>query len=104
MADDIPLSPLGRGQGEGAEGEGAHGEGTRRRAPRALRHVTFMIGLAITLALVVTAAVSSVYTPRDPLEMSIEGRLQAPTPAHPLRADTFARTLPARPIRRAITS
>src|SRR6266446_9794713 len=104
MADDISLSPLGRGQGEGAHGEGAHGEGTRRRAPRALRHVTFMIGLAITLALVVTAAVSVFYTPRDPLEMSIAGRLQGPTPAHPLGTDQFGRDLLSRIMQGAITS
>ena len=53
------------------------------RRGRAFRHVTFVIGLAITLALVATAAVSLFYTPRDPLEMSIAGRLQGPTPAHP---------------------
>src|SRR5260370_41353996 len=99
MADDISLSPPGRGQGEGADGEG-----TRRRAPRALRHVTFMIGLAITLALLVTAAVSVFYTPRDPLEMSIEGRLQGPTPAHLLGTDQFGRDLLSRIMQGAITS
>ena len=99
MADDISLSPPGRGQSEGA-----HGEGTRRRAPRALRHVTFMIGLAITLALVITAAVSVFYTPRDPLEMSIAGRLQGPTPAHPLGTDQFGRDLLSRIMQGAITS
>ena len=68
------------------------------------RHVTFMIGLAITLALVATAAVSLVYTPRDPLEMSIAGRLQGPTPAHPLGTDQFGRDLLSRVMRGAITS
>jgi peptide/nickel transport system permease protein len=104
MADDISLSPRGRGQGEGAQGEGAHGEGTPRRTPRALRHVTFMIGLAITLALLATAAVSVVYTPRDPLEMSIAGRLQGPTAAHPLGTDQFGRDLLSRIMQGAITS
>ncbi len=99
MADDNSLSPLGRGQGEGA-----HGEGAPRRTPRALRHVTFMIGLAITLALVITAAVSVFYTPRDPLEMSIAGRLQGPTPAHPLGTDQFGRDLLSRIMQGAITS
>ena len=51
---------------------------------RALRHVTFVIGLAITCALLATAALSLVYTPRDPLEMSIAGRLQGPSAAHAL--------------------
>ena len=50
----------------------------RVRRARPFRHVTFTLGLAITLALVATAAVSLVYTPRDPLEMSIAGRLAGP--------------------------
>ncbi len=54
------FSPQGRGQGEGW-----------RRRFRAGRHVTFTIGFVITLALLATAVVSLVYTPRDPLEMSI---------------------------------
>jgi peptide/nickel transport system permease protein len=75
-----------------------------RRTPRALRHVTFMIGLAITLALVITAAVSVFYTPRDPLEMSIAGRLQGPTTTHPLGTDQFGRDLLSRIMQGAITS
>src|SRR5260370_34125272 len=99
MPADLPPSPRGRGPGGGADGEG-----TRRRAPRALRHVTFMIGLAITLALLVTAAVSVFYTPRDPLEMSIAGRLQGPTTGHPLGTDQFGRDLLSRIMQGAITS
>lgn len=68
------------------------------------RHVTFVIGLAITLTLLATAAVSLVYTPRDPLEMSISGRLQGPTAAHPLGTDQFGRDLLSRVMRGAITS
>ena len=73
-----------------------------RRRPG--RHVTFVIGLVITLALVATAAVSLVYTPRDPLEMSIASRLQGPTPAHPLGTDQFGRDLLSRVMRGAITA
>jgi peptide/nickel transport system permease protein len=73
-----------------------------RRRPG--RHVTFMIGLVITLALLATAAVSLVYTPRDPLEMSIAGRLQGPTATHPLGTDQFGRDLLSRVMRGAITS
>ena len=73
-----------------------------RRRPG--RHVTFLIGLAITAALLLTAAVSLVYTPRDPLEMSIAGRLQGPTAAHPLGTDQFGRDLLSRVMRGAITS
>ena len=63
-----------------------------------------MIGLVITLALIATAAVSLVYTPRDPLEMSIAGRLQGPTLAHPLGTDQFGRDLLSRVMRGAITA
>jgi len=63
-----------------------------------------VIGLVITLALVATAAVSLVYTPRDPLEMSISSRLQGPTLAHPLGTDQFGRDLLSRVMRGAITS
>ena len=51
---------------------------TRRRP---LRHVTFTLGAAITLALLVTAALSLVYTPADPLAMSIAGRVCRGRPA-----------------------
>src|SRR5258705_8508163 len=66
------------------------------RRTRPFRHVTFTLGLAITLALVLTAAVSLVYTPRDPLEMSITGRLEGPSPAHWLGTDQFGRDLLSR--------
>ena len=73
-------------------------------ALRPLRHVTFTVGLVITLLLVVTAGLSLVYTPRDPLEMSITGRLQAPTAAHPLGTDQFGRDLLSRVMTGAVTS
>jgi peptide/nickel transport system permease protein len=69
--------------------------GLVRRA-RPLRHITFTLGLAITLALVLTAAVSLVYTPRDPLEMSMEARLEGPSESHPLGTDQFGRDLLSR--------
>jgi peptide/nickel transport system permease protein len=71
---------------------------------RALGHVTFTVGLIITAALVTTAAVSLVYTPRDPLEMSIAGRLQGPSEAHPLGTDQFGRDLLSRIMTGAVTS
>ena len=74
------------------------------RARRVFSHVTFVAGLVITLALIVTAAVSLVYTPRDPLEMSIAGRLQGPSPAHPLGTDQFGRDLLSRVMQGATTS
>ncbi|HYB42796.1 MAG TPA: ABC transporter permease [Candidatus Methylomirabilis sp.] len=76
----------------------------RANVPRALRHVTFTIGLAITVLLVVTAALSLVYTPRDPLEMSIAGRLQGPSPGHLLGTDQFGRDLLSRIMTGAVTA
>jgi len=74
---------------------------TRRRP---LRHVTFMLGAAITLGLLLTAALSLVYTPVDPLAMSIAGRLQGPTGAHPFGTDHFGRDLLSRIMTGAVTS
>jgi peptide/nickel transport system permease protein len=73
-----------------------------RRRP--LRHVTFTLGAAITLALVATAALSVVYTPVDPLAMSITGRLQGPTGAHPFGTDHFGRDVLSRVMTGAVTS
>ena len=64
--------------------------------PRPLRHLTFTLGLAITALLLLTAAVSLVYTPRDPLEMSMEARLEGPSESHPLGTDQFGRDLLSR--------
>src|SRR5215475_5168814 len=82
----------------------AMNDDSRRAARRALTHVTFSVGLVVTLALVITAAISLVYTPRDPLEMSISGRLQGPSEAHPLGTDQFGRDLLSRVMRGAVTS
>lgn len=75
-----------------------------RRALRPFRHVTFTVGLAVTALLLATAGLSLVYTPRDPLEMSIAGRLQGPTLAHPLGTDQFGRDLLSRVMAGAVTS
>ena len=74
---------------------------TRRRP---LRHVTFALGAAITLGLLITAALSLVYTPADPLAMSIAGRLQGPTRTHPFGTDHFGRDLLSRIMTGAVTS
>jgi peptide/nickel transport system permease protein len=67
-----------------------------RGLARAFRHVTFTAGLAITALLLLTAAVSLGYTPRDPLEMSMEARLEGPSETHPLGTDQFGRDLLSR--------
>jgi len=73
-----------------------------RRRP--FRHVTFTLGAAITLALVATAALSLVYTPADPLAMSITTRLQGPTGGHPFGTDHFGRDVLSRVMGGASTS
>jgi peptide/nickel transport system permease protein len=80
-AAELPLAPRDR---------------ARVRVPRALRHLTFTLGLAITALLLLTAAVSLVYTPRDPLEMSMEARLEGPSESHLLGTDQFGRDLLSR--------
>jgi peptide/nickel transport system permease protein len=74
------------------------------RSIRPFRHATFTVGLTITLLLIVTAATSLLYTPRDPLEMSITGRLQGPSAANPLGTDQFGRDLLSRIMTGAVTS
>lgn len=74
----------------------------RRRRP--LRHVTFTLGAVITLVLAATAAVSLVYTPDDPLAISITGRLQGPTSQHPFGTDHFGRDVLSRVMTGAVTS
>jgi len=76
----------------------------RRPWRRALKHVTFTVGLAITALLLLTAALSLGYTPRDPLEMSMEARLQVPSVAHPLGTDQFGRDLLSRIMVGAVTA
>ena len=73
-----------------------------RRRP--LHHLTFSLGAAITLGLLATAALSAVYTPADPLAMSITARLQAPSRGHPFGTDQFGRDLLSRVMTGAVTS
>jgi len=63
---------------------------------RLLQHFTFSAGLGITALLLLTAALSLGYTPRDPLEMSMEARLEGPSRSHPLGTDQFGRDLLSR--------
>ena len=70
----------------------------------AWRHVTFSVGFALTALLLCTAALSLGYTPRDPLEMSMETRLAGPSSAHLLGTDQFGRDLLSRIMVGALTS
>ena len=73
-----------------------------RRRP--LRHVTFTLGAAVTLLLLVTAALSLAWTPKDPLAMSIAGRLALPSAEHPFGTDQYGRDLLSRVMAGAVTS
>jgi peptide/nickel transport system permease protein len=76
----------------------------RRQLSRALAHRSFAAGLAITLALLACAAVSLVWTPADPLAMSIGSRLQGPSPAHPFGTDQYGRDILSRVMAGAATA
>jgi peptide/nickel transport system permease protein len=80
------------------------GAGGFRRRTRPLRHATFALGAGISVALVVTAVLSLVWTPADPLAMSIGGRLQGPTAAHPFGTDQYGRDVLSRVMGGAVTS
>ena len=71
---------------------------------RALHHLTFTLGAGITALLIATAALSLVYTPQDPLAMSIAGRLQGPSPSHPFGTDQYGRDVLSRVMTGAVIS
>ena len=75
-----------------------------KRRLHPFRHVTFTLGFAVSALLVLTAALSLVYTPQDPLQMFIAGRLQGPSAAHWLGTDQFGRDLLSRIMTGAVTS
>ena len=58
---------------------------------RALRHRSFALGGALTLLLVLAAAVSLVWTPWPAYEIDIPNKLQPPSAAHWLGTDTLGR-------------
>lgn len=62
------------------------------------------MGFGITVGIVVVAALSLVYTPRDPLQMNIAARLEAPSSAHPLGTDQYGRDLLSRVMRGTVSS
>lgn len=66
--------------------------------------MTFALGAAVTTLLVLTAAVSFVWTPTDPLAMSIAARLEGPSAAHPFGTDQFGRDILSRVIAGTHTS
>ena len=75
-----------------------------RRRLRPFRHVTFALGAAVTTLLIATAVLSFVYTPADPLAMSIGGRLQGPSAGNPFGTDQYGRDILSRVMAGARTS
>jgi peptide/nickel transport system permease protein len=71
---------------------------------RVLRHLTFTLGAGITALLIAIAALSLVYTPQDPLAMSIAGRLQGPSSSHPFGTDQYGRDVLSRVMMGAVIS
>ena len=71
---------------------------------RPWRHVTFTLGVLLTLALITVAVVSLAWTPTDPLAMSIVTRLEAPSSSHPFGTDQYGRDVLARVMAGARTS
>jgi peptide/nickel transport system permease protein len=69
-----------------------------------VRHVSFLIGVVITGLLVATALVSLVWTPEDPLAMSIGARLEGPSSPHPFGTDQYGRDILSRVMVGAVTS
>src|SRR3989441_5891492 len=67
-------------------------------------HLTFALGVAISLALAATAALSLVYTPRDPLAMAGAARLEGPSRTHPFGTDQYGRDVLSRVMAGAPTS
>jgi peptide/nickel transport system permease protein len=66
-----------------------------RKAPgfwrRALRHRSFAIGAALTLALLLAAAVSLLWTPWSPYDVNMAAKLQPPSASHWFGTDAYGR-------------
>ena len=71
---------------------------------RRVRHVAFATGLAITVLLVGTAGLALIWTPTDPLAMSIAGRLEGPSRGHPFGTDQYGRDILSRVMAGTVTS
>lgn len=60
------------------------------------RNRLVVVGLAVTLALILTALLAPVLAPFDPTAQNLEQGLSPPTPAHPLGQDKFGRDILSR--------
>ncbi len=71
---------------------------------RPFRNINFTIGFFITLAILLTAFVSMVYTPYDPNRMNLSKRLQPPSSDHYLGTDQYGRDILSRVMKGSINS
>jgi peptide/nickel transport system permease protein len=71
---------------------------------KALRHPALVIGLILTIALLAAGSLSLVWTPYNPLLMSIGERLKAPSAHHWLGTDQFGRDVGSMLMRGAANS
>jgi peptide/nickel transport system permease protein len=76
----------------------------RHRLGRLLSHKNFVVGFCLTSSLLLTALTSLVYTPQDPLAISIADRLQGPSVAHWFGTDQFGRDVLSRVMLGAVVS
>lgn len=58
---------------------------------RALGHPSFVVGAALTMALLLAAALSLVWTPSSPYEIDVANKLQPPSAQHWLGTDPLGR-------------
>ena len=58
---------------------------------RALRNPSFIIGAVLSLALLLAAGLSYVWTPWSPFDMNIDNKLQGPSALHWLGTDAYGR-------------
>ena len=71
---------------------------------RSFRNINFTIGFFITLAILLTALLSTVFTPYDPNRMNLSERFQAPNQTHWLGTDQYGRDILSRGMKGSINS
>ncbi|OGP79780.1 MAG: peptide ABC transporter permease [Deltaproteobacteria bacterium RBG_16_49_23] len=71
---------------------------------RSFRNINFTIGFFITLAILLTALLSTVFTPYDPNRMNLSERFQAPNQTHWLGTDQYGRDILSRVMKGSINS
>jgi len=76
----------------------------KRRRLRPFRNINFTLGFVITLAIVITAILSTVYTPYDPNRMNLSSRFQAPSGKSWFGTDQYGRDIFSRVMKGSINS